>query len=129
MSLRLKQTLVKAKGMVYMSSPMNIKEHLDIGHQTVRNENDEDAKAAARAIDLYKADKKMATKPSSNKEAAMGIKTRSGSSAPSADGQDGVFYESQVAKMNANEYERHQEDIAKSIRSGKFVYDLSGSAR
>lgn len=97
--------------------------------QAALYENDEDAKAAARAIDLYKADKKMATKPSSNKEAAMGIKTRSGSSAPSADGQDGVFYESQVAKMNANEYERHQEDIAKSIRSGKFVYDLSGSAR
>jgi hypothetical protein len=43
MSLRLKQMLVKAKGMVFMSSPMNIKEHLDIGHQTVRNEDNENA--------------------------------------------------------------------------------------
>lgn len=92
-------------------------------------DNDEDAKAAARAIDLYKADKKIAAKPSSNKEAAMGVKIRGSSGAPSAEGGEGTFYESQVAKMSDREYEKYQEDIAKAIRSGKFVYDLSGSAR
>jgi hypothetical protein len=37
--------------------------------------------------------------------------------------------ESAVAKMSAQEYEKRQEEIAEAIRTGKFVYDLSGSAR
>jgi len=42
-------------------------------------ENDTDARAAARAIDLYKADKKIATKRStSNKDAAQSINTKGG---------------------------------------------------
>lgn len=97
--------------------------------QAALYENDEDAKAAARAIDLYKSDKKISSKPSSSREAAMSVKTRGTRSAPSGSGEDGVFYESQVAKMSSREYESMQEDIAKAIRSGKFVYDLSGSAR
>lgn len=91
-------------------------------------ENDTDARAAARAIDLYKADKNLKTKKPANKEAAQSIATRSRTS-PSDVDSDGVFYESQVAKMNSFEYEKNQEAIAKSIKAGKFVYDLSGSAR
>ena len=93
-------------------------------------ENDTDARAAARAIDLYKADKKIATKKStSNKDAAQSINTRGGRSAPSGEDKDGVIYESQVAKMSTLEYEKYQEEIGKAIKSGKFVYDLSGNAR
>ena len=93
-------------------------------------ENDTDARAAARAIDLYKADKKIATKKStSNKDAAQSINTRGGRSAPSGEDKDGVIYESQVNKMSSQEYEQHQEEIGKAIKSGKFVYDLSGNAR
>jgi len=93
-------------------------------------ENDTDARAAARAIDLYKADKKIATKRStSNRDAAQSINTRGGRSAPSGEDKDGVIYESQVAKMSTLEYEKYQEDIGKAIKSGKFVYDLSGNAR
>jgi len=93
-------------------------------------ENDTDARAAARAIDLYKADKKIATKRStSNKDAAQSINTKGGRSAPSGEDKDGVIYESQVAKMSTLEYEKYQEEIGKAIKSGKFVYDLSGNAR
>ncbi len=93
-------------------------------------ENDTDARAAARAIDLYKADKKIATKRStSNRDAAQSINTRGGRSAPSGEDKDGVIYESQVAKMSTLDYEKYQEDIGKAIKSGKFVYDLSGNAR
>lgn len=92
-------------------------------------ENDNDARAAARAIDLYKADKNLKTKkPASNKEAAQSIVTKTRTTPSEAD-SDGVFYESQVAKMNSYEYEKNQEAISKAIKSGKFVYDLSGSAR
>ena len=93
-------------------------------------ENDTDARAAARAIDLYKADKKIATKRStSNRDAAQSINTKGGRSAPSGEDKDGVIYESQVAKMSTLDYEKYQEDIGKAIKSGKFVYDLSGNAR
>lgn len=91
-------------------------------------ENDTDARAAARAIDLYKADKNLKTKKPASKEAAQSIATRTRST-PSDVDSDGTFYESQVAKMNSFEYEKNQEAIAKSIKAGKFVYDLSGSAR
>lgn len=93
-------------------------------------ENDTDARAAARAIDLYKADKGIKkAKASDSRDAAKAINTRAGKSAPNIDGADGVIYESQVAKMSDREYEARQEEIQKAIRSGKFVYDVSGSAR
>jgi hypothetical protein len=31
--------------------------------------------------------------------------------------------------MSAQEYEKHSDEIMEAIRSGKFIYDLSGSAR
>jgi len=93
-------------------------------------DNDSDAKAAARAIDLYKADKNIKTKkPTSDKGAAESVNTRGSRSAPTGESKDGVFYESQVNKMSTFEYEKNQEAIAKALQSGKFVYDISGSAR
>ncbi len=93
-------------------------------------DNDSDARAAARAIDLYKADKNIKTKkPTSDKGAAESVNTRGSRSAPTGESKDGVFYESQVNKMSTFEYEKNQEAIAKALQSGKFVYDISGSAR
>jgi DNA repair exonuclease SbcCD ATPase subunit len=93
-------------------------------------ENDNDAKAAARAIDLYKADKGIKTKKeSSSKDAAQSVGSRSARSTPAPEDISGTFYESQVGKMSTHEYEANQEAISKAIKSGKFVYDLSGSAR
>jgi len=93
-------------------------------------DNESDAKAAARAIDLYKADKGIkAKKPSSDRGAAESVNTRGSRSAPTGESKDGVFYESQVNKMTTFEYEKNQEAIAKALQSGKFVYDISGSAR
>jgi len=34
-----------------------------------------------------------------------------------------------VAKMSDKEFEARSEEINKAIRSGKFVYDVSGKAR
>jgi DNA repair exonuclease SbcCD ATPase subunit len=93
-------------------------------------ENDSDAKAAARAIDLYKADKGIKTKKeTSPKEAAQSVGTRGARSTPAPEDTNGTFYESVVNKMSSYEYEANQEAIAKSMKSGKFVYDLSGNAR
>ena len=94
-------------------------------------ENDNDARSAARAIDLYKADMGIgkSKKQKEDTSAAQGVGTRSSKSAPSGNDTDGVIYESEVAALTSKQYEQYQEDIAKAIRSGKFVYDLSGKAR
>lgn len=93
-------------------------------------DNESDARAAARAIDLYKADKGIkAKKANPDKGAAESVNTRGSRSAPTGESKDGVFYESQVSKMSTFEYEKNQEAIAKALQSGKFVYDVSGSAR
>jgi len=94
-------------------------------------ENDTDAKSAARAIDLYKIDRNIKkTKPEKeDTSAARSVNTRSGRSAPADVDKEGVFTESQVAKMSSREYEAKMVDIQKSMQTGKFVYDLSGSAR
>ena len=93
-------------------------------------ENNEDARSAARAIDLYKADRNIKTRRSaSSKDAARSVSTRDQRSRPNSSATGNTFTESQVAKMSAVEYENLADDIMDAIRSGNFIYDLSGSAR
>jgi hypothetical protein len=93
-------------------------------------ENDNDARSAARAIDLYKSDKGIvATKSSSNKDAAKAVRTKSERIAPDTNDTSGAIKESEVQKMSTKEYEKHSDEIMEAIRSGKFIYDLSGNAR
>ena len=93
-------------------------------------DNDNDAVSAARAIDLYKSDKGIKTKKSSSSnEAAKSIGTRSERSSPDADDSKSYIRESQIARMSSQEYEKREDEIAEAIRTGKFIYDVSGSAR
>ena len=93
-------------------------------------ENDNDARSAARAIDLYKADMNIKTKkPSNNKDAAKSVNTRNSRSQPDAESNNNKLSESKVNKMTTKEYEKHQDEIMEAIRGGNFIYDISGSAR
>ena len=93
-------------------------------------DNDNDARSAARAIDLYKADMGIAkTKPKSNKDAAKSVSTKDSRSKPQSDESTTYLKESTVQKMSAQEYEKRSDEIMEAIRSGKFIYDVSGSAR
>ena len=94
-------------------------------------ENDNDARSAARAIDLYKADRGIGkeTKSKSNKSAAEAVSTKNKRSKPQSDEASTYLKESDVDKMSTQEYEKHADEIMDAIRSGKFIYDLSGSAR
>ena len=94
-------------------------------------ENDKDAKSAARAIDLYKSDREKSQKVSkkSDKDAAKTVNAKTRRSTPQSDESNSYLKESQVEKMSAKEYERNADKIMDAIRSGKFIYDLSGSAR
>ena len=93
-------------------------------------ENDSDARSAARAIDLYKADMNIKTKkPASNKDAARSVNSRNNRSQPDTDNDTAVFKESDVNKMSPQQYEKAADAIMEAIRTGKFIYDMSGSAR
>jgi len=93
-------------------------------------ENSADARSAARAIDLYKSDKNLQSKKkSTDKDATKAINTRSEKSKPTTNEQSTYLKESQVQKMSAQEYEKRADEIMEAIRSGQFVYDVSGSAR
>lgn len=93
-------------------------------------ENDSDAKAAARAIDLYKADKgiKKATKPDA-RGAALAVNAKATRSKVDVAGSADLVYESAVAKMTDKDFEANYDAIIAAQRSGKFVYDVSGAAR
>ena len=93
-------------------------------------ENDNDARSAARAIDLYKADMGISDKkPKSDKEAAKSVSTKNTRSKPQEDESLSYLKESDVQRMSAVEYESKSDEIMEAIRSGKFIYDVSGNAR
>ena len=98
--------------------------------QTALYENDNDARSAARAIDLYKADRNISTKkPKKDKDAAKSVSAKDSRSKPQDNESSTYLRESQVNKMSAQEYEARSDEIMEAIRSGKFIYDMSGSAR
>ena len=93
-------------------------------------ENDNDARSAARAIDLYKADMGIGKKkPKSDKDAAKSVSTKNSRSKPQENEASSYLKESEVQKMSPQEYEARSDEIMEAIRSGKFLYDISGSAR
>ena len=91
-------------------------------------ENVDDAKSVARVIDLYKIDAGIKTKKDDGKSAASVVGTRSKAN-PISDESKNYWKESQVEKMSDKDYAKNQESIIEAMRSGKFVYDLSGAAR
>ena len=93
-------------------------------------ENSDDPASVVRVIDLYKVDKGLtkSAKKAKAKDAASTVTKRSKTEIDVEDAND-VIRESEVAKMSDKEFEANSDDINKAIRSGKFVYDVSGKAR
>ena len=77
------------------------------------------------ALNLYKKESVVAN-PS--KDAAKNVKGKK-SDAPADDSGKKKFSESQVQKMSMSEYEKHEDAIKEAMKTGAFVYDLSGGAR
>ena len=97
-------------------------------------ENETDARSAARAIDLYKVDRgiesgEKKTKSKSDKSAASLVDAPSSKTLPETSGNSRKWKESSVEAMNSTEYEKNADSIMEAIRSGNFVYDISGNAR
>ena len=87
--------------------------------------NNTDARAASRAIDLYKADRGASKTKSKSAAHSVG---RTSSSTPKAAGR-ATFSESQVQQMSNVEFGKNVEAIEEAMQTGNFDYDLSGGAR
>ena len=94
-------------------------------------ENADDPASVVRVIDLYKVDKGLnpAARKQSAKDAASVVTRKSAKASIDPDDTSSYLKESQVARMSAEEFEKHSDDINQAIRSGKFIYDISGRAR
>ena len=93
-------------------------------------ENADDPASVVRVIDLYKVDKGLTKDDKkSNKKAAASLVSKGSRTKVDAEDVSGQIRESEVAKMSAKEFEQREEEITKAMRTGKFVYDLSGNAR
>ena len=93
-------------------------------------ENSDDPASVVRIIDLYKVDKGLtkSAKKAKAKDAASTVTRRTKTQVDVEDAHDAIR-ESEVAKMSDREFEERSDEINKAIRSGKFVYDVSGKAR
>ena len=98
--------------------------------QDVLYENQDDPQSVIRVIDLYKVDNGMDTKGKrkSTKDAASQVRTKR-TTKPDNDNPAGHLRESEVQRMSTQEYETKSDEIMEAIRSGKFIYDVSGGAR
>mgnify|MGYP003632779142 CR=1 FL=1 len=70
---------------------------------------------------------KKVTAKNKSLDAAKSVATNKGN--PNTSSEVSVFKESDIEKMSDREYEVNQEEITKAIQNGKFIYDLTGSAR
>jgi hypothetical protein len=93
-------------------------------------ENADDPASVVRVIDLYKSDKGLTkeAKKANKKAAASPVTRRSKTNVDVADANE-TIRESEVAKMSDKEFEERADEINKAMRTGKFVYDVSGNAR
>lgn len=93
-------------------------------------ENENDAKAVIRILDLYKVDKGLtnAAKRAKSKDAAALVSNRQKAQVDFEE-DSAKIYESQVAKMSIDVYGKNEQKILEAMRKGNFVYDVSGGAR
>jgi hypothetical protein len=93
-------------------------------------ENEEDARAVIRVLDLYKVDKGMtpSARKEKTKEAASLVTSKNKANMDFENDGERIL-ESRVNKMSMDEYAKNEKKIMEAIRKGNFVYDLSGGAR
>ena len=98
--------------------------------QNALYENTDDAPSVVRVLDLYKVDNGLTRSDRKSKtKAAASLVDRGSKAKVDVDESSGRIKESDVEKMSAKEYEKNAESIHEAMKSGKFVYDISGNAR
>lgn len=90
-------------------------------------DNEDDAKAVVRVIDLYKSDKGMTpvAKKAKAKDAAADVSAKQSAPKLDPDGSSTRFKESDVLKMSDKEFEENYDKIMESQQKGNFIYDVT----
>ena len=93
-------------------------------------ENSDDPNSVIRVIDLYKMDKGLTVsdRKKNTKNAAKTVTRKGKTQVDIYDASDSIK-ESDVARMSNEEFAEKSDEINAALRSGKFIYDVSGSAR
>ena len=93
-------------------------------------ENSDDPDSVIRVIDLYKMDNGLTVsdRKKNTKNAAKTVARKSKTEVDLVDANN-MIKESDVAKMSDKEFAERSDEINTALRSGKFLYDISGSAR
>lgn len=95
-------------------------------------ENATDWKAAARSIDLYKMDQEKAKpvrKAKPVETAASLVPEKGGrNEVISRNDNKKVWRESEIAKLNSRDWEKHEADITLAQREGRLILDLSAAS-
>ena len=98
--------------------------------QSALYDNIDDAQSVVRVLDLYKIDKGLTTSDKKNKtKAAASLVNKTSRTQVDAEEIADSIRESDVAKMSDKQYEANQDKIQTAMRSGKFIYDISGNRR
>ena len=98
--------------------------------QNALYENTDDAKSVVRVIDLYKIDKGLTAGDKKNKtKAAASLVNKTSKTKVDAEELADTVKESDVEKMSDSDYAKNVDKINTAIRSGKFIYDISGNRR
>ncbi len=91
-------------------------------------ENDTDAHAAIRAINIYKAEKTRKPARKTEEDIASGTR-RATSSAPTEGDGKRRYKESEIEKMSNRDWDALEADIDAARREGRIIYDLTGAGR
>jgi len=98
--------------------------------QNALYENTDDAASVIRVIDLYKVDNGLTRSDKKNKtKAAASLVDRGSKTKVDPTESSDKIRESDIAKMSDAEYAKNADKITEAHRSGKIIYDISGSAR
>ena len=98
--------------------------------QNALYENTDDAASVIRVIDLYKVDNGLTRSDKKNKtKAAASLVDRGSKTKVDPTESSDKIKESDIAKMSDVEYAKNADKITEAHRSGKIIYDVSGSAR
>ena len=98
--------------------------------QNALYENTDDAASVVRVIDLYKVDNGLTRSDKKNKtKAAASLVDRGSKTKVDPTESSDKIRESDIAKMSDVEYAKNADKITEAHRSGKIIYDVSGSAR
>lgn len=94
-------------------------------------ENTTDAQAAISVVTMYKAEKGLKSKKPKKQDnsAALDVGTRGSAANIDPTGDSKKWRESEIEKLSAKEFEKHQEEIMDAMRKGEVIMDRTGGAR